>query len=97
MSGTSSRKTGELMARNRENKELTYSQALAELEEIVTRIESEKVDVDALAEQVKRSAVLIRFCREKLKSTEEDVKKVLSEMEAKPVQGNSVEKDLGLL
>ncbi|MGO9378586.1 MAG: exodeoxyribonuclease VII small subunit [Dissulfurispiraceae bacterium] len=85
------------MARNRDNKELTYRHALAELEEIIGRIESEEVDVDGLAEQVKRAAVLIRFCREKLKNTEEDVKKVLSEMETKPAQGNSVEKDLGLL
>ena len=89
--------TGGLMARNKENKELTYSQALAELEKIISRIESEEVDVDALAEQVKRASVLIRFCREKLQSTEEDVKKVLSEMESKPVQGNSFERDLGLL
>ena len=85
------------MARNKENKELTYSQALAELEKIISRIESEVVDVDALAEQVKRASVLIRFCRGKLQSTEEDVKKVLSEMESKPVHGNSFEKDLGLL
>lgn len=85
------------MARNKEIKELTYSLSLAELEEIIGRIESEEVDVDALAEQVKRAAVLIRFCREKLHSTEEDVNKVLSEMESKPVQGNSVEKDPGLL
>jgi exodeoxyribonuclease VII small subunit len=85
------------MARNKENKEFTYSQALAELEKIISRIESEEVDVDALAEQVKRASVLIRFCREKLQSTEEDVKKVLSEMESKPAQGNSFEKDLGLL
>jgi len=89
--------TGGPMARNKENKELTYSQALAELEKIISRIESEEVDVDALAEQVKRASVLIRFCREKLQSTEEDVKKVLSEMESKPVHGNSFEKDLGLL
>lgn|GEM_PF-90327 len=85
------------MARNKENKELTYSQALAELEKIISRIESEEVDVDALAEQVKRASVLIRFCKGKLQSTEEDVKKVLSEMESKPVQGNSFESDLGLL
>ena len=58
------------MAKNKENKELTYSQALAELEKIISRIESEEVDVDALAEQVKRASVLIRFCREKLQRTE---------------------------
>lgn len=79
------------------NKELTYSQALAELEDIINRIESEEVDVDALAEKVKRASVLIRFCREKLKSTEEEVKSVLSDSERITAQGNTVEKDLGLL
>ena len=79
------------------NKELTYSQALAELEDIINRIESEEVDVDALAEKVKRASVLIRFCREKLKSTEEEVKSVLSDSERITTQGNTVEKDLGLL
>ena len=79
------------------NKELTYSQALAELEDIISRIESEEVDIDALAEKVKRASVLIRFCREKLKSTEEDVKSVLSDSETIQVHGNSVENDLGLL
>jgi len=79
------------------NKEITYSQALAELEDIISRIESEEVDVDALSEKVKRAAMLIRFCREKLKSTEEDVKKVLSEMDSKPAPANSVDNDLGLL
>ena len=79
------------------NKELTYSQALAELEDIISRIESEQVDVDALAEKVKRASVLIRFCKEKLKSTEEEVRSVLSDSETITAQGNSVEKDLGLL
>ncbi len=84
------------MARNK-GSELTYSQALAELEEIIESIETEEADVDVLAVKVKRAALLVRFCREKLKSTEEEVKKVLSEMDSKPPQGNSVEKDLGLL
>lgn len=63
------------------NKELTYSAALAELEEIIGAIESEDVDVDALAEKVKRAAVLIGFCRERLKGTEEEVKKIVTDMQ----------------
>lgn len=64
------------------NKEqLTYAQALAELETIVREIEEESIDVDVLTEKVKRATYLIKFCRGRLKSTEEDVKKVLSEIE----------------
>ena len=85
------------MARSKENREPTYAQALAELEEIIGRIESEEVDVDALADQVKRAAALIRLCREKLRNTGDEVKKALEEMEPPQPGTNSVEKDLGLL
>jgi exodeoxyribonuclease VII small subunit len=64
-------------------KQVTYSQALNELETIINEIESEKVDLDQLAEKVKRAAYLIKFCRAKLRSTEEDVKTVLAEVEEK--------------
>ncbi|HTZ17776.1 MAG TPA: exodeoxyribonuclease VII small subunit [Dissulfurispiraceae bacterium] len=85
------------MVRSRESRELTYNQAIAELEGIVGDIESEEVDVDALAEKVKRAAELIRFCKEKLRGTGAEVKKVLSEIEPKPSESDSVEKDLGLI
>ena len=62
-------------------KQLTYSQALTELEEILSEIESEEINVDMLAEKVKRAAFLIKFCKGKLRNTEEEVKKVLSEIQ----------------
>jgi exodeoxyribonuclease VII small subunit len=63
------------------SKELSYSVALTELEEIICSLESEEVDVDALAEKVARAAFLIAFCRERLKGTEEEVRKIVSDME----------------
>lgn len=63
------------------SKELTYSQALSELEKIVAEIESEDVDVDVLAEKIKRASFLITFCKGKLRTAEEEVKKVLADME----------------
>ena len=66
------------------NKQLTYGQALTELEKIVGEIESDEIEVDALAEKVKRATTLIKFCRERLRSTGNEVKKVLSEMDEKP-------------
>lgn len=62
------------------NRLLTYSQALSELEKIISEIESEEVDVDVLAEKVKRASHLIKFCTTRLRTTEEDVKKALSEV-----------------
>jgi exodeoxyribonuclease VII small subunit len=61
-------------------RELTYSQALAELEKIVEDIENEDIEVDRLLEQTKRASYLLRYCREKLKTTEGEVKKVLEEI-----------------
>jgi len=54
-----------------------YKDAIAELESIVDEIESETVDVDLLAEKIKRAAFLITVCKEKLKKTDEDVKRIL--------------------
>ncbi len=62
------------------NKELTYSQALKELEKIVKEIESEEVDIDILAEKIKRASQILTFCRGKLRTAEDEVKKVLSEL-----------------
>jgi len=54
---------------------------LTELEEILNEIESEEINVDMLAEKVKRASYLIKFCKGKLRNTEEEVKKVLSEIQ----------------
>ena len=63
------------------SKQLTYSQALTELEEIVSAIESEEINVDVLAEKVKRATYLIKFCKGRLRNTEEEVRKALSGIE----------------
>ena len=65
-------------------KQISYSRALSELEKIIVEIESEETDLDVLSEKVKRAASLIKLCRAKLRSAEEEVKKALSEIEEKP-------------
>jgi exodeoxyribonuclease VII small subunit len=67
-----------------EKKKLTYSQAIGELERIINEIEAESVDVDVLSEKVKRATYLIKFCKSNLRTTEEEVKKVLSDIEENP-------------
>ncbi len=59
---------------------LTYSQAKQELEEIVSAIESGELDVDALTEKVKRASELITFCKERLTKTDEELQKILDEI-----------------
>ena len=60
---------------------LTYSEAKKELEAIVAAIESGELDVDALTEKVKRASELIAFCKEKLKKTDEELQKILDEID----------------
>ena len=62
------------------SRQMTYSLALTELEQIINEIESEEINVDVLAEKVKKAAHLIKFCKDRLRNTEEEVKKVLSEI-----------------
>jgi len=59
---------------------LSYEEAILELEQIVRDIELGEITVDDLSEKIKRSAVLIKFCKQKLKTTEEDVEEILKDM-----------------
>jgi exodeoxyribonuclease VII small subunit len=60
-----------------------YTEAFNELQEIVAEIEEGEISVDELSAKVKRAAQLIKICRKKLTSTEEDVHKILKELEEK--------------
>lgn len=60
---------------------LTYEDAYAELAAIAKEIENETISVDILAIKVKRASELITFCQTKLKSTESEVNKIISQME----------------
>jgi len=77
----------------RNNKKLTYAQAINELEGIIEEIETERIDVDALAKKVKRAAYLISFCKNSLRTTEDDVKKILLEIEEKAESGEIPDTD----
>lgn len=58
-----------------------YTKAFEELQAIVTEIEQGEISVDELSEKVKRATELIQKCKLKLTTTEEDVNKILKELE----------------
>jgi exodeoxyribonuclease VII small subunit len=62
-------------------KNLSYSEAVANIEEILQQIETGELDVDELAEKVKQASELLKLCKGKLFSTEKEIEKVLKEME----------------
>ena len=55
----------------------TYTEAAAEIEQILARLRSEELDVDALAAQVARATELIARCKEQLLKTEAEVNRIL--------------------
>lgn len=63
------------------SKELNYTAAFEELKQIVSDIEDGEISVDELSVKVKRASELIKLCKEKLTSTEEDVNQILKELE----------------
>ncbi len=64
-----------------EKKKITYKEAIGEIEEIISKMENEEMDVDDLTLKVKRAALLLKFCREKLYDTESEVDKIIKEIE----------------
>lgn len=58
-----------------------YTESMAELEEILSQIENETLDVDVLTEKVQRAAELIKSCKTKLQKTDAEVQKILDEIE----------------
>jgi exodeoxyribonuclease VII small subunit len=58
-----------------------YAEAVAELEEILADLESDDVDVDHLATQVKRAADLIELCRGRLDLARTEITRIVADLE----------------
>ena len=63
---------------------MTYGEALKEMEEILSRIENQELDVDDLSKTVDRVSYLLKLCRDKLRKTESEVDKILDDMNDEP-------------
>lgn len=61
-------------------KEISYSEAVIEIEEILQQLENEELDIDILSEKVKKVSSLLKICKKKLHQTEGEVQKILDNM-----------------
>lgn len=61
---------------------LGYADAVVELEAILNDLEADDVDVDRLAEQVRRAADLIELCRSRLESAQVEVTRIVADLDA---------------
>ena len=61
--------------------ELDYASAVAELDEILTELEDESLNVDILTDRVRRASELITFCRERITSAKLGVEQIVANLE----------------
>ena len=62
-------------------KNMKYEDAMRELERIVAQMENGEPDIDSLAAQMKTAQELIKYCKDKLTKTDEEIKKILDGQE----------------
>ena len=61
------------------SKDIKYEAAYAELQGIVRKMENDELDIDQMAEELKRAQELIKLCKDKLTKTDEEIKKILAQ------------------
>ncbi len=58
-------------------KEMKYEEALAQLEDIVGKMEEGQLDIDTLGEQLKKAKELIKLCKDRLTKTDEEIRMIM--------------------
>ena len=61
--------------------ELTYTEAVGELEAIVAKLRSDNCDVDALTAMTRRAAELLTACRARLTATDTGLRAILDSLQ----------------
>ena len=58
---------------------MKYEEAMKRLKQIVSDIENNKLDIDLISDKIKEAQELIKFCKDKLYKTDEEIQKLLEE------------------
>ena len=58
-------------------KEIKYEAAVHQLEDIVSKLENNELDIDELSTELKKAQQLVKLCKDKLTKTDEEIKKIL--------------------
>ncbi|MBR1463594.1 MAG: exodeoxyribonuclease VII small subunit [Prevotella sp.] len=59
------------------SEKIKYEEAMHQLEQIVSKMENDELDIDQMGEQLKKAQQLISLCKDKLTKTDEEIKKIL--------------------
>lgn len=68
--------------------DLKYSKAVKKLDEILAKIETEQIDVDELADNVKEAVNLLKVCKNKIEKAQMEVKKVVDGFTTEDADGD---------
>lgn len=58
---------------------MKYEEAFSQLQSIVRKMESDEYSIDEIAVQLKTAQQLIKFCKDKLTKTEQEIQKIQAE------------------
>jgi exodeoxyribonuclease VII small subunit len=58
-----------------------YADAMAELEEILEELEGDDLDIDVLAERVRRASELIKICQTRIARAQSEVEGIVTDLE----------------
>jgi len=64
------------MPRKKDEGNIGYEDAVTELEEILEALSDEDINVDELAERVKRATELVKVCRDRIAAARLEVKEI---------------------
>ena len=59
-----------------------FSVAMQELESILERIDSDGIDIDLLATELRRATELLEICRGKIRKADAEVSQIVKQLEA---------------
>ena len=68
-------------AEKSKTRDLKFGEAMEELETILGRIESEEIDIDSLAEELRRATALLELARGKIRKAEVEVTQIVQSLE----------------
>lgn len=65
------------MAKTNTAEKITYAEAVAEIEDILAKMNDSELDIDQLGAYVERATTLITLCKEKLLKARKQVEKAM--------------------
>ncbi len=71
------------MPRKKDDEVVGYEDAITELEDILDALSDDDINVDVLAERVKRATELVKVCRERIAAAKLEVKEIQLPEEAR--------------